>query len=130
MEGGDLGLLSSYLSRRHLSLNRHEHVGSFSLRSSGDFSDSMVRCHSLASALQHEEAVSQAAGCARSENGGIRQRRRALAMGGGSNEMAWKNYIRWVQAISRFSSIHLPRLSTSYRQEIWRLRSLLSCGRC
>jgi len=57
----------------------------------------MVRYHSLASALQHEEAVSQAAGCARSENGGIRQRRRALAMGGGSNEMAWKNYIRWVQ---------------------------------
>jgi len=81
MEGGDLGLLYSCLSERHLSLDRHEHFGSFSLRPSGDFGNSMVCGHSLVSAVQHEEAVSQAAGCARSENGRIRQHRRALALG-------------------------------------------------
>src|SRR5690348_2708344 len=82
MARGDLALLTDSLHpRTYLSVNRQQYFGCFQLRCPGDFGCRMVRCHSLASALQHEKTISQPAGRPWPKDRGIRQRRRALAMG-------------------------------------------------
>ena|SRR5215813_11545568 len=49
---------------------------------------------------------------------------------GGSNEIAWKNYTRWLDGKNRFCSIRLPTLLKSCRHETCSLRSSPNYAKC